>query len=222
MPKEKFFPPEYWKTEFHCPHCNVYSSQKWSHICTDDSVYWWTFLNHRMLFSENFWLDWFVSKCSHCSDKMIWFKGNIIFPKKIIVPFPNDDLEDDIKDIYMESASVFQDSVRASAALLRLALQKLCIQLWWKWKNINDDIWFLVTQWLSVQVQKSLDILRITWNNAVHPWEINLEENREIVLKLFHLINLIAEKMISEPKEVDFLFEWLPGWAKEAIEKRDN
>jgi hypothetical protein len=222
MSKEKYFPPEYWKIEYHCPHCNVYSKQYWSHIMTDRAVYTWTFLKHNMLFSEEFWTDWFVSKCEHCKEIVFWFKWNIVYPKKIIVPLPNDDLEEEIKDIYMEAAKVFQDSVRASAALLRLALQNLCVQLWWKWKNINDDIKTLVSKWLPSQVQRSLDILRITWNNAVHPWEINIEENSKIVIKLFHLINFIAEKMITEPKEVDFLFEWLPDWAKEAIEKRDN
>jgi hypothetical protein len=64
--------------------------------------------------------------------------------------------------------------------------------------------------------------LRITGNNAVHPGEINLEEEPVKVLKLFELINFIAEKMITEPKEIESFYEELPDKAKAAIEKRDG
>jgi len=67
-----------------------------------------------------------------------------------------------------------------------------------------------------------LDILRITGNNAVHPGEINVEEKPELVLKLFELINFIAEKMITEPKEIDNFYKELPETLKEAIDKRDH
>jgi len=75
---------------------------------------------------------------------------------------------------------------------------------------------------LNPNIQKSLDILRITGNNAVHPGEINVEEKPELVLKLFELINFIAEKMITEPKEVGAFYEELPDSAKEQIRERDN
>lgn len=52
-----------------------------------------------------------------------------MYPKKIIVDMPNEDLSEEIKKDYLEAAIIFNDSVRSSAALLRLALQKLCIQL---------------------------------------------------------------------------------------------
>lgn len=224
MSKEKFYPPEHLKEQFHCPHCWVFAKQFWGWIYAFRNNQWSYNYNINSIkqFNEQLWDEWTISKCEHCWEYIFWLSDNIIYPKKIIVPLPNNDLEEDIKEIYLEAANIFQDSVRASAALLRLALQKLCIQLWWKWKKIDEDIKYLVSQWLSSQIQKSLDILRITWNNAVHPWKINLEENSEIVLKLFYLINLIAEKMITEPKEIDFLYDWLPEWAREAIEKRDN
>ncbi|MBU0529298.1 DUF4145 domain-containing protein, partial [bacterium] len=91
-----------------------------------------------------------------------------------------------------------------------------------KGKNINDDIKALVKKGLNPKIQKSLDILRITGNNAVHPGEIDIEEEPAKVLKLFELINIIAEKMITEPKEIDSLYNDLPEKAKEAVEKRDN
>jgi len=50
----------------------------------------------------------------------------------MIVEAPNSDLSEDIKKDYLKAANIFTDSPRASAALLRLALQKLCISSWRK------------------------------------------------------------------------------------------
>jgi hypothetical protein len=224
MTKEKYFPPVYAEGQFHCPHCNVFAKQHWANISAD--------ANNRnnynkniaplSQFSEGLDSSWVISKCEHCEKKIIWLDGNIIYPKKIIVSLPNKDLDKEIQDDYLEAANIFSDSPRASAALLRLALQKLCRQLGEKGKDINDDIGELVKKGLNPLVQKSLDSLRITGNNAVHPGEINLEEEPERVLKLFELLNFITEKMITEPKEIGNFYDDLPENSKEAIKKRDE
>lgn len=146
----------------------------------------------------------------------------MIYPKKLLVSPPNGDLADDIKSDYNEAARVLTDSPRAAAALLRLALQKLCRQLNERGENLNDDIRCLVAKGLNPLVQKSLDALRITGNNAVHPGEINLTEEPQRAIKLFDLINFIASKMISEPKEIEGFYSQLPANALQAIEKRDK
>lgn len=220
MKKEKHYPPTSGLGEFHCPHCGVFAEQQWGHI-TGHQVYGGEFSNVSK-FDENLPREWKMSRCKHCAEKIIWLDDDIVYPKKMIVDLPNDDLSEDIKKDYLEAAIIFNDSVRSSAALLRLALQKLCKQLGEKGDNINADIKNLVKKGLNPQIQKSLDILRITGNNAVHPGEINVEEKPELVLKLFELINFIAEKMISEPKEIEGFYEELPENAKEQIKERDN
>ena len=221
MKKEKHYPAEHALEKFHCPHCGVFAKQFWAHL---EARYIWKYSSIDTVrdFSENLERNWTISKCEHCSGRIIWLDEVIVYPRKILVAQPNDDLNEDIKNDYLEAAAIFNDSARASAALLRLALQKLCKQLGENGKNINDDIGSLVKKGLSSQIQKSLDILRITGNNAVHPGEINLEESPEVVLKLFDLVNFIAEKMITEPKELDGFYEGLPDGVKEQIEKRDE
>jgi hypothetical protein len=140
----------------------------------------------------------------------------------MIAPLPNSDMGDQIKADYIEAGAVLSDSPRAAAALLRLALQKLCRQLGEKGDNINEDIKNLVAKGLNPLVQKSLDALRITGNNAVHPGEINLEEEPEKVLKLFELLNFIANKMITEPREIENFYSALPENARDAVNKRDG
>ncbi len=222
MKKQQYFPPEYASEQFHCPHCGVYAKQLWALI---NATYSWRGASkiHAVThFDEALSTSWSISNCEHCSSKIIWLEEKMVYPKIIKVSLPNEDLSEDIKEDYLEAANIFNDSPRASAALLRLSLQKLCKQLGEKGDNINIDIANLVKKGLNPLVQKSLDSLRITGNNAVHPGEINLDEENEKVLKLFELINFIAEKMITEPKEIESFYNNLPENAKKAVKKRDS
>lgn len=223
MRKENYYPPKHAEGQFHCPHCNVYSRQLWANL--DAVIEYHTNRSASISglgrFNGQLDFSWKISQCDHCKNLVVWFGNKMIHPKHLSIQMPNEDLSEDIKKDYLEAAKITNDSPRSSAALLRLALQKLCKQLGEKGKNINDDIKNLVKKGLNPQIQKSLDILRITGNNAVHPGEINVDENLELVLKLFDLINFIAEKMITEPKEIDSFYNELPESSKEEINKRD-
>lgn len=226
----KYFPPEYAKNKFHCVHCGVYAAQFWSTINADGVRYRGNtgnipipvISNSVTHFNNEMPNEYVVSKCSHCNDYTVWYNKTIIFPRNATVELPNEDLNPDIQADYNEAARVLTDSPRAAAALLRLGLQKLCIQLGQKGKNINDDIAELVKGGLSPTIQKALDALRITGNNAVHPGEINLDEDPAKVVALFSLINFIAQKLLTEPKEIEALYDALPDDAKTAVEKRDK
>lgn len=87
-------------------------------------------------------------------------------------------------------------------------------------KKINDDIGALVETGLPLKIQQALDIVRVVGNNAVHPGEIDLRDDNESALKLFRLVNMIVEALITQPKEVDALFDKLPEGAKNAIKER--
>lgn len=131
-------------------------------------------------------------------------------------------MEEDIKQDYNEAANIVEKSPRAAAALLRLAIQKLCRQLEEKGENIDSDIANLVKKGLPVQIQQSLDIVRVIGNESVHPGEINLNDNKETAYKLFELVNLIAQDRITQPKEVSRLYNSLPKNKIDGITKRDG
>ncbi len=226
MSKEQHFPPIHAQGQFHCPHCGVYAKQRWSHIHAGGDLHTTQYHHsniHGLTTSTgNLPEVWTLSFCEHCGDMAVWNGTSMIFPKKILVEQPNRDLSDEIQADYLEAANVLNDSSRSAAAILRLALQKLCRQLGENGENINDDIASLVKKGLNPAIQKSLDALRITGNNAVHPGELDLTEDTERVIKLFGLLNFIAEKMITEPKEISVFYEGLPEGAKDAVEKRDT
>ena len=232
MPKEQYFPPEHAKGQFHCPICDVYAKQKWSHLNAIGDCYTKRNQFNGVIYQSNIFglatksgfllEDWTISLCEHCNGMAVWFEMKMIYPKKISVEKPNNDLNEDIKKDYLEAANILNDSPRSAAAILRLSLQKLCKQLGEKGDNINNDIGELVKKGLNPSIQKSLDVLRITGNNAVHPGELDLSEDNDRVVKLFNLLNFIVQKMITEPKEINSFYENLPEKSKQAVEKRDG
>ena len=145
----------------------------------------------------------------------------MIYPQRGEAPPANPDLSDDIRRDYDEASSILDLSPRGAAALIRLAIQKLCKELGQPGEVLNADIGALVEKGLDPLVQKALDAVRVIGNNAVHPGHIDLKDDRQVAESLFQLLNLIAEKMISVPKHVDEVYAGLPDGARKAIEKRD-
>jgi hypothetical protein len=78
-----------------------------------------------------------------------------------------------------------------------------------------------VKKGLDLRIQKALDIVRVIGNEAVHPGQIELSDDRATAERLFELVNLIAEKMISKQKHIDAMYDSLPEGARKAIDKRD-
>lgn len=146
----------------------------------------------------------------------------MIHPDSSQAPIPNTDLPEDIRRDYDEARSIINRSPRGAAALLRLCIQKLCAHLGEPGKNINQDIAELVKKGLSPRIQKSLDIVRVVGNDAVHPGEIDLRDDPDTAVNLAKLINFIADALITQPKQIDTLYDSLPEGKKEQIEKRDG
>ena len=165
----------------------------------------------------------FVSRCFSCKDIAIWKHDNLLYPTVRHEVESNPDLNPDIRADFDEARAVFSTSPRASAALLRLCLQKLCKQLGQSGKKIDDDIGAWVAKGLPIAIQQALDLVRVVGNNAVHPGTINLNDDRATAAKLFELVNLIAENQITQPKAIAKLFdEKLTPGAKDAIARRDG
>lgn len=240
----------YSNDKFACPHCGVLAKQEWygganlkqKMISLYESIY----LNKRAELQayqqeaiasflklatkniadyQSFFLpkNLTISICHSCEDFCLWVDREIVYPKNIPVDAPNYDMNQDIQDLYNEAATILIDSPKGAAALLRLALQKLLWQLGETDRNIDKNIKNLVSKGLNPKIQKALDFVRVVGNEAVHPGEINLNDNREIALKLFKILNLIANDMITVPKEMDELYdEIIPDDKKEQIKTRDG
>lgn len=163
-----------------------------------------------------------IARCYNCKEISVWFGEGIAWPARGAVERPNIDIPRDALRDYEEAATIVDSSPRGAAALLRLAIQKICVYLGGAGKNVNDDIGALVKRGLDVRVQQALDVVRVVGNNAVHPGELDIRDDRATADKLFGLVNLIVDIMISQPKHIENMFTSLPAGALAAIDKRDG
>jgi len=56
----------------------------------------------------------------------------------------------------------------------------------------------------------------------VHPGEIDLRDDPDTAVQLAKLTNFIADAMITQPKQIETLYDSLPQGKREQIEKRDG
>lgn len=177
--------------------------------------------------SESEFVYWHVenahlSECFVCEKLAVWVGARLRFPiVNAQVSEPNEDLPGDIRRDYVEAGEVVSASPRSAAALLRLAIQKLCSHVLERDGAINEMIGELVQRGLSPMIQRALDVVRVVGNEAVHPGELDLRDDQATAMKLFGLVNLIAEQMITQPKHVMALYVTLPPDKIAGIEQRD-
>ncbi|MBT4259130.1 MAG: DUF4145 domain-containing protein [Nitrospina sp.] len=202
-------PPKFKSTGFNCPFCNAFAHQEWKSVFTDTTSY--AFIS-----------EFELSQCVRCNSMSIWVRKKLAFPSYSIAPIAAVDMPDQIKAVFDEARAIVATSPKGAAALLRLAIQELCDSLLkTSGSNLNQAIGDLVKQGMPKKVQQALDLVRVIGNNAVHPGQIDFNDNNDIALKLFGLVNAIVNIMITQPKEIDDLYNVLPKIARESIEKRD-
>lgn len=147
----------------------------------------------------------------------------MVYPLFGIAPLPNADMPGDVKADYEEARSIAATSPRGAAALLRLAVQKLCKHLGEPGKHIDTDIKNLVTKGLPEAVQQALDSVRVVGNNAVHPGQIDFTDNADVANGLFAMVNFICENRITQPMMITQFFQAnVPEETQGHIAKRDG
>lgn len=207
MTKIPYTAPYLNSNAFNCPNCGAYANQHWS-------AHFHSHNTHIPALT--------TARCAHCNDYSVWWHSEMIRPTDTTAEKPSNDLPEDVRRDYEEAAAIVQKSPRAAAALLRLAIQKLCASVGGEGKNLNTDIATLVENGLPKKVQQMLDTVRVIGNHSVHPGQINLDDQPETATALFRLVNIIAEKMITEPREIDDLYSSLPEEDRAQIAKRDG
>lgn len=241
--------PKYKSDKFQCPHCGIAAQQTWfdreSAWSAANSIISHVYFEYRTNIQDyqqksitpfiaavsdankrnmaNYVpREFSVATCSSCQKPTLWINRELVYPRQTPLPPPNSDLSEEIQSLYREATSIFTDSPKGATALLRLALQILLRDLGKTGKNINNDIKELVESGLSPKIQQALDLLRVVGNSAVHPGQIDLDDSKDVAMKMFHVLNFIAEELITKPKELDFLYAGvIPEETRNHIAQRD-
>ena len=111
--------------------------------------------------------------------------------------------------------------------LLRVSIEKLVYDILdlagsKRGEDLNKSIGILVDKGLPVEIQQSLDYLRVTGNNAVHPLGVIDVDDYNTAIALFGLVNLVVENRITGPKQVNSYYKSLPQDIRDNIHKRDS
>lgn len=135
-----YLTPKYEEPKFTCPHCGALAGMKWEELFSPKC--------------ESVLLERAI--CDACSDFSIWNietdeyglepSGRLIYPEKQTAPLPNSDLSDDCKKDYMEAREIQFKSPRGAAALLRLCIEKICIEKGAKEDKLFDKIGGLINK----------------------------------------------------------------------------
>ena len=204
------------KNKFTCPHCNTLSQMETDkHHFKSDYV---GNSGNQLIFKNVV----YIHRCQCCGKKTIWIDDKYVYPD-IVAEEANTDMPDTVKQLYEEAGLIYSKSPRAACALLRLAIDRLCNELGETDRDISKNIGALVEKGLPRTIQQALDIVRVVGNKAVHPGQIAFDvDDQNTALMLMKLVNMITERMISEPKEINTMFEQLPESIKTSIENRDK
>lgn len=207
----EYVPPSQKDAAFNCPHCGAYTQQLWREL-----GYYLPGQSGMQSSGVH------MAICAYCKHPSLWYQEYMLFPLASPAPLPNGDLPDDVKVDYLEARDIVARSPRGAAALLRLAIDKLCIHLGAKGDNLNTRIGDLVRRERIPELQKALDAVRIVGNEAVHPGELDLRDDQETAEALFFLVNEIAAETISKKNRINQIYNMLPESKLEQIEKRDS
>ena len=187
--------PDYKKGSFVCPYCGVYAFQARS---------------RRRLYSNP---DLCGTRCVACKQGSLWLLDKdegemvMVYPDKGIGPSLPSEAGDDVRKLYDEANSIVTRSPRAASALLRSALEVLCKKI--LGKTAKGDLKSMITKIakehnFNAQAIKAMDNVRLTGNRAIHPGQIELQDNTKPEV-LFELLWYIVQQAISQHQTAERL-----------------
>lgn len=230
---QQYVSPKYGEEGFNCPSCQAYSHHYWHEVKENGKEEYiiLSFLRKVSITASvptnqiNGYLisnKLALSTCFKCTASAYWVGGEMIYPSISLAPPANPDMPESVIEIYQEARKISSLSPRASAALLRLALEKLLPQIGAKKSNIDTMIGELVGKGLPIEVEKALDGLRVIGNEAVHPGTIDVQDSSDITAALFKLLNFVVDRMITQKKAIDEIYDLIPETKIQGIVNRNQ
>jgi hypothetical protein len=161
-----------------------------------------------------------ISYCFNCNEMCLWVCDQLVWPRRVERPEPKLQALPDVRRDDDEARQTLEASPRGAAVLLRLAMEKLCEELGESGESPKDGIASCVQEDVDARVQKVLDAMRIIESDATSQGQIGVGDNRAAAETLAGLVNLICEKMIIEPRQLQAMYTKLREGAQNTMEQR--
>ena len=129
----------------------------------------------------------------------------LIYPEICIEP--NSNMPKDVKTIFVEASSILNNSPRASAALLRLALEKLLTHL--NKKSKGNNLFNAINKYIDDEnleptLKKICHLLRINGNDNIHESnEIEESVSLRLTRDSFDMFNFFVDEAITRKKRAE-------------------
>lgn len=85
-----------------------------------------------------------ISYCFSCNEMCLWVYDQLVWPRRAGGSEPKHLAPPNVRREYDETSQTLEASPRGAAALLRLAIEKLCKELGVTGESLKDDIAFFV------------------------------------------------------------------------------
>lgn len=147
----------------------------------------------------------------------------MVYPDHVPAPEPAANMPDNVEKYYEEARLVVNDSPRAAAAVLRLAVEVLVDELNAEGDTLYQQIGYLVKKrGVPETVQQALDSVRVIGNESVHPGVLDMDDDLETALAIFDMVNIVVEATFGQQAAVSSMYQKIPESKREGIENRDN
>lgn len=177
-----------------CPHCRIRSNERDFETTSIPTEHIKDYLNEvKAPYEQGKML-----RCPACNKVIVLIDDKVVYPNYLPIE-PNTDMPEDVRDIFTEALSIANTSPRAACALLRLCIEKLCLNLGANPnKNLAEKIQEVST---NPDVINLLEACRLVGNKAVHPSFVDITENDiDLVENLAKFINLVITTTITSQK----------------------
>lgn len=204
---------------------NIVSKEKYKEMkakfdeCASKVARVCTSYRYEGFFVENMHL----SMCPNCGKVSVWLYDEIVHPQTMCGPEPEDFMPQEILNDFNEARSIVKNSPRGACALLRLCLQKLMPYLGEERGTLDQCIASLVSKGkIRTEIQQALDTVRVIGNEAVHPGEMNLKDDKDTAVSLMKLLNIISTSTLGADDLIKEMYDTLPPKKRISIAKRDR
>ncbi len=240
------------KPGFDCPHCGIYSAQRWDALGTFQHVdhnEWFEVLEEHPHQLHNVFdapqpdltapvvpwtvLDiWAASRCGACQKVAVWRNETVVYPVSSRIKPAHQDMPASARELYDEAASVMTVSRRAGAAMARATLERLLIELdpdAPSGSALDDRILRIETR-VSSSLNDVLTVIRHGGNKAVHPrgesdgvLVLLLDKDDEAIIDvIFSAINDLVDELITKPQRRSQLLAAVPAGVLDALDRKRN
>ena len=189
--------PKFERESFNCPHCGTYATQSWNVAVT-------SYNGMGGVFRETDKFNY--ARCQKCEKISMWKNKKMIYPSSGTVPMPDPLLPQNIQKDYLEARSIVITSPRSACVLLRYCVEEICKDKKAQGNTLDTKIKDLLKHDLDGDLRKSLDVVRLIGNDAVHNTKhLQIADNEKIATKLFLIINYIASNLYRLPNMISEL-----------------